>query len=188
MILTTNLMVLTAEGETLDRLFGLDFQLLADSVLTLISVFVLCFVFSYFLFNPVRKMLQDRSEKIKGELDSAASDMEQAKALKEEYETKLRDIDKEAQQILDDARRRGTENENRIVADAKSEAARIIEHARTEAELEKKKMADDVKKEIINVASVMAGKVVAASIDTKVQDDLIDSTLKEIGEGTWLSE
>lgn len=187
MLLTTNLMVLTAD-EGLSRLFGLDIQLLADAVLTLIAVGVLCFVFSFFLFKPVRKVLENRSEKIKNELDTAASDMEKARELKEEYEAKMKDVDKEAQQILDDARRRGMDNENRIVADAKEEANRIIERARTEAELEKKKMADDVKKEIITIASAMAGKVVAASIDTKVQDDLIDSTLKEIGEGTWLSE
>ncbi len=33
----------------------------------------------------------------------------------------------------------------------------------------------------------MAGKVVASSIDVKVQDSLIDETLKEMGESTWLS-
>ena len=46
---------------------------------------------------------------------------------------------------------------------------------------------DDVKKEMISIASVMAGKVVAASIDTTIQKSLIDETLKEIGDSTWLS-
>ena len=71
--------------------------------------------------------------------------------------------------------------------EAKAEAARIMERARTEALLEKQKLKDDVKKEIISVASMMAGKVVAASIDTSVQDKLIEETLKEMGENTWLS-
>ena len=74
-----------------------------------------------------------------------------------------------------------------IVAKAKEEAARIIARANAEAELEKKKAADDVKKEMIQIASAMAGKVVAANIDTTVSDGLIDETLKEIGESTWLS-
>ena len=78
-------------------------------------------------------------------------------------------------------------NEAQIIAQAKEEAARILDRARVEAELEKKKMSDDVKKEIISVASAMAGKVVSASIDTNVQDQLIDETLKEMGESTWLS-
>ena len=77
--------------------------------------------------------------------------------------------------------------ENAIVAQAKEEAARILERARVEAELEKKKMADDVKKEMVSIASLLAGKVVSASIDTTVQNQLIDETLKEMGEGTWLN-
>ena len=40
---------------------------------------------------------------------------------------------------------------------------------------------------MITIASMMAEKVVAASIDTNVQESLIDETLKEMGEGTWLS-
>ena len=73
------------------------------------------------------------------------------------------------------------------MADAKEEAARIIERARVEAELEKKKAADDVKREIVVIASMMAGKIVKASIDTNVQESLVNETLKEIGESTWLS-
>ena len=180
-------MILLTAGETYDRMFGLDWQLLADSVLTLIAVFVLFLLMSYFLFNPARKMLNDRKQKIKGELDEARTSLEDANSLKAEYESKLKNVNKEAEEILSDARRRALENENRIIAEAKEEAARIMERARTEAELEKQKLADDVKKEIISVASLMAGKVVAASIDTKVQDQLIEETLKEMGENTWLS-
>ena len=179
------MMLLTA-GESYERMFGLDWQLLADSTLTLIAVFALFAIMSYFLFNPARKMLNDRKEKIRGELEDAKSSMDQAKTLKEEYEGKLRVIDKEAEVILSEARSKGLANQASIIAEAKEEAARILDRARVEAMLEKQKMSDDVKKEIINVASVMAGKVVAANIDTKVQDELIDETLKEMGESTWL--
>ena len=73
------------------------------------------------------------------------------------------------------------------MAVAKEVAARIIETARLEAELEKKKAADDVKREMVVIASMMAGKIVKASIDTNVQESLVNETLKEIGESTWLS-
>lgn len=171
----------------MERMFGLDWQLLADSTLTIIAVFALFAVMSYFLFNPARKMLNDRKEKIRNELITAKNDMEQAETLKSEYEGKLKDIDKEAEMILGEARKKALANEAQIVAEAKAEAARIVERARVEAELEKQKLSDEVKKEIISVASVMAGKVVSASIDTHVQDQLIDETLKEMGESTWLS-
>lgn len=169
------------------RVFDLDLQLLADASLMIISVFVLFLIASYFLFNPVRNMMNKRTEKIKGELEDAAKNKEYAEALRQEYEIRLKKIDKEAEQILSDARKRALDNENTIIAKAKEEAAAIMERAKTEAELEKQKAADDVKREMVVLASMMAGKIVKASLDTTVQESLINDTLKEIGENTWLS-
>lgn len=171
----------------MDRMFGLDWQLLADSTLTIIAVFVLFAMMSYFLFNPARKMLKDRQEKIRGELDSAKNDMENAQKLKAEYEKKLEGINKEAESILSEARKKALDNQERIVAAARQEADRIVEHARNEAALEKEKLADDIRKEMIGVASAMAGKVVEGLLDPVVQDKLIDQALKEMGESTWQS-
>lgn len=178
--------VLLAE-EMAPRLFDLDFQLLSDTMLTIIAVFVLFLALSYFLFNPARKFMQGRQEKIAGELENAKTKEEEAAKLKEEYELKLSGIEKEADEILNAARRKALANENRIVAEAKEEAARIIARANVEAELEKKKVVDDVKREMISVAAAMAGKIIGASIDEKKQSALIDETLNEIGESTWLS-
>ena len=169
------------------RLFDLDFQLFHDAALMIIAVVALFLIMSYFLFNPARAFLQKRQEKIRTELEDAKNNQEDAKVLKAEYESKLKNIDKEAESILADARKRALANENRIVAAAKEEAAAIIERAREEAKLEKQKMADDVKKEIVAVAALMAGKVVASTVDVTIQDSLIDETLKEIGDSTWLS-
>ena len=171
----------------MSRVFDIDLQLLADSVLMMIAIFILFLAASYFLFNPVREMLEKRKNKIKDELENAARSEAEARELKAEYDEKIKNIDKEADVILADARKRALDNENKIVAQAREEANRIIERAKNEAELEKQKAADDVKKEMVVLASLMAGKVVKASIDTNVQESLVDETLKEIGEGTWLS-
>ena len=169
------------------RLFDLDFQLFHDAALMIIAVVALFLIMSYFLFNPAREFLQKRQEKIRAELEDAKNNQEESRALKAEYDEKLKNIDKEAESILADARKRALANENRIIAAAKEEAAAIIERAREEAKLEKQKMADEVKKEIVAVAALMASKVVASSVDVTIQDSLIDETLKEIGDSTWLS-
>ena len=184
-ILATQMVMAAAQMEP--RLFDLDMQLLSDAVLMIIAVFALFLIASNALFNPVRNMMQSRQDRIKSELDTAAADMAQAKALKEEYETKLREINKEAEEILGEARKKALANENKIVSEAKEEAARIIERAGVEAELERNKAADEVKREMVVLASLMAGKVVNAAIDTTVKDTLIEETLKEMGESTWLS-
>jgi F-type H+-transporting ATPase subunit b len=171
----------------LDRLIGFDPQLLHDAVLTGINIFILFFALSYLLFNPARDFLEKRRKKIAEELDQAAQNQKSAAEMKAEYEAKLKAVDKEAEAILEEARRKAKRREAEIIDEAKAEAARIVERAGKEIELERKKALDEMKQEVVSIASLMAGKVVAASIDTKVQDALIDETLKEMGEHTWQS-
>ena len=44
-----------------------------------------------------------------------------------------------------------------------------------------------MKREMVSIASVLAGKMIGASVDASMQERLIDETLKEIGDRTWLS-
>lgn len=171
----------------MERLLGFDWQMINDAVITGISVFILFFALSYLLFNPVRQFLAKRQELIANDLDTAKTSKENARALQAEYEAKLRDVNREAEEILEDARKRAKKREAQIVEEAKMEASRILERANHEIVLEKKKALDEMKQEMISVASLMAGKAVVASIDTQIQDSLVEETLKEIGEDTWQS-
>jgi F-type H+-transporting ATPase subunit b len=171
----------------LERLFNLDAQLLADAGLLAINVFILFIALSYLLFNPTRKLLEARKEKVRNDQDVAAKEKEDAIAMKATYDAKLKEINKEAEIILSDARKQALKNEAKIIEEAKLEANRIIERANNEIELEKKRVVDEMKQEMITIASLMAGKVVANAIDTKVHDTLIDETIKEMGDSTWLS-
>ena len=187
-VLLSKATLLTAGVEAMEpRLIGFDFQLIVDAALMLISVFVLFLFASYLLFNPVRKMLADRREKIRGELDAAAADMAEAATLRKDYEARLKGIEAEGEEILADARKKGLANENRIIAEAKEEAARIIARARTEAELEKAKAADQVRTEIIDIAALMAAKAVSEQLNVQIQEKLINDTLSEMGKSTWQS-
>lgn len=171
----------------MDRLLGLDPQLLHDALWLALNIFVLFFGLSYFLLNPVRSFLEKRQNKIKGELDFASKEKADALALKADYDERIKNVEKEAAQILDEARKKAIKRENEIIEEAKEESARIIKRANAEIELEKKKALEDVKQEMIAIASMMAGKVVAASMDATIQDSLVEETLSEIGDNTWLS-
>ena len=54
-------------------------------------------------------------------------------------------------------------------------------------ELEKKKAADEIKQEMVGLAMDAAGKFVRVSMDDRTKNALIEETLAEIGENTWLS-
>lgn len=171
----------------MERIIGFDLQLLSEMFWTGLNVLILFGGLSYLLFNPVRDMLEKRRAKIVGDLSDAAKDKEDAAALKAEYEKRLKEVSAEASVILEDARKKAKITESEILAEARAEAARIVERGHREVELERKKALDEMKQEIVSIASLMAGKAVAASMDVKIQDSLIEETLKEMGESTWQS-
>lgn len=170
------------------RIFGLDIQLGFDVIFQAIAVFLMFLLLSYILFEPVRKMLENRKNKIAGQLDQAAADQKEAAKLKAEYDEKLKNVEKEADEILAQARKKALKREENIVAEAKEEAARIISSANREVELQKAKVKDQMKQEMIQVAVLMAGKIITGQIDAKEQNELIDQTLQEMGDKTWLQE
>ncbi len=171
----------------MERIFGLDAQLVFDACVLAVNIFILFIFLSYLLFNPVRDMLKKRAEGITEERETAAKDKEDAKNLKAEYEARLKEVDKEVETILTEARKKALKKEDSIINEAKEEALRIVEQARKEAELEKNKVRDEIKKEIILVSTMMAGKMVKVAIDQETQDRLLDETLREIGGNTWQS-
>lgn len=168
-----------------NRIFGLDAQLLVDTAITLAAMLVLFILLSYLLFNPARALIQKRKDYIQSQLDEAAKAQSDALNMKSEYDQKLSQVDSEAADLLADARRKALDREKEIVGQASEEAHQIKVRAEKEVELEKSRVRDEMKQEMVQVASAMAGKFVAASIDEEKQAQLIDETLKEMGDDTW---
>ena len=176
--------MLLADG----HIFELSPQLVSDLLIQGIAIFILVFFLSSVLFEPVQKVLNNRREKIKQDIESATKDKEDAATLKAEYDEKLKSIDKEREEILAKARKTAQKKEAEIIEEAQAEATRIMNRAKQEIELEKAKVSDDMRKEIVRVATAMAAKIIEQQIDESKQDALIEDTLKEMGGSTWLSK
>ena len=169
----------------MERLIGFDVQLLHDAAIMGISIFILFFGLSYLLFNPVRDVLKKRRERVLSEMEDASTKSKDANELKVLYESKLKDISLERDRILEDARKKAKLKEADIIAKAEQEAKIITQRADKEIELEKRKALDELKREIVDIASVMASKALSSSMDMNMQKALIDEALKGIGESTW---
>ena len=168
-------------GESLFRIIGFDGQLIFDSIITGINVFILFFALSYFLFNPVQKVLKNRSDKIKNEIENAKSQETQAIALKEEYLKKLADTRIEVENIMEDARKNAKKMGEDIVAEAKAEAQNIINRGNKEIEQEKAKAVDELKNQVIGISTLIASKIIKENVNAKSEDKLFEEALNEIG-------
>ena len=170
-----------------DYIFGLDPQLLVDSAITILAMFFVFLLLSYLLFNPARNLMEKRQEGIREQMETAAREKQDAIQFKAEYDDKIKNVQKETDEILSAARKQALKKESVMLEEAREEAAQIVARANREVELEKSKVKDEMKQEIINVATAMAGKIVASSLDESKQSQLLADTLEEMGDETWLS-
>lgn len=179
--------VLLEAAEESKYIFSLDAQLIFEVLIQGISIFIMFSFLSYLLFNPAKKLLENRRQKIKNDIESAERDKDEAAKLKAEYDEKIRSVEKEADGILSASRKKALKREEQIEGEAKEEAKRIIDRANNEIKLEQDKVKDDMRKEIIQVATLMASKIVKVSISDDELNSLLDETLKEMGDETWQS-
>ena len=170
-----------------DYIFGLDPQLLVDSAITILAMFFVFLLLSYLLFNPARNLMEKRQEGIREQMETAAREKQDAIQFKAEYDEKIKNVQKETDEILSEARKKALKKESVMLEEAREEAAQIVARANREVELEKSKVKDEMKQELINVATAMAGKIVASSLDESKQSQLLADTLEEMGDETWLS-
>ncbi len=185
--IATKTTILAAQEEEglFNRIFGLDFQLGVDVIILALAVFCLFLLMSYLVFNPARELMKKRQEKIQDTMDNAQKEKQDAVAFKAEYEGKLKTAENEVEEILSEGRKKAVKRENEILEQAGLEAKRITERAQKEAELEKNKMQDEFKKEMVSVAAAMAGRFISEGIDEKKQAELVDEALNEMGDETW---
>ena len=65
----------------------------------------------------------------------------------------IKNVQKETDEILSEARKKALKKESVMLEEAREEAAQIVARANREVELEKSKVKDEMKQEIINVAT-----------------------------------
>lgn len=165
----------------------LDQQFLIQIGIQLLNTIIMCAGLSYLLYKPVTKYLNARKERIAGQIDSAEKRLSDAEKLKEQYESKLKEIDKERNEILEESRIRAAQREQQIISEAKKEADSIRQRAMLDIEREQEKAKDDIKHQIIEISSLMASHFIEASIDEKQQNKLVDEVISDLGDVKWLS-
>ncbi len=166
------------------RLFGLDAQLLFDALVMFIFIMLLYVILSKLFFKPVRAFLEKRQEGIDKAHEEALENRRKAEELKAVYEEKLKEVNKEAENLMSVSRRQALKQQEEIVAGAKSRAAAILSQAQEEALAEKLAVKDDVKHQMAEIAGLLASEFVSAD-DKFRQAMLVEEALKEMGGDAW---
>ncbi len=153
--------------------------LMLVSLANLVLVFL---IVKRFLYKRVKAMLAARQATIQSDYDAAAQAKEEAYADKMQYEEKLQAAKTEADEVIKSAVNLANEREKEIIAQARSKADGIVRQAENEAVLTRKKAEAAVKKEIVEVSSLLTEKMLEREMTDADHQRLIDSFIQEIGD------
>ncbi len=157
----------------------------ATFFMQLLNTFIMFLILKHFLFKPVTEFMDKRTKSIEASIAEAELKNKESDALKAQYESKLTEIKKERNQIIEEATRKAQHRGDEIVSAADTEAKKTIERARLEIEREKQKMLNDLKGEISQLAIAAAEKVIEKDLDQNAHQAMIQQFIDKAGETQW---
>ena len=169
--------ILAASGMPPGNILSFDKTLLINMGIQAVNIAVITVALAYLLYKPVIKYMRTRADRIKGEIDSARNERGEALELKEKYEKLIAGIETEREDVLHQAYKKAMEKSDQMLFDARRESELVFERALQELETEKKKQSDEMKRQMIEIAVMMAGKIVEVNTDGAAHEKLIDEVL-----------
>ena len=152
------------------------------ALFTLLNTLTIYFVAKKFLFVPVMNMIQRRQAEIDGMYADANAAREQALQMEADCRAQLENAAQTGEQLVKEAVARGQSREEEILRQANAEATAILNKAAADIAQEKKKVINDAKDEISEMAMAIAGKVVGRVLTAADQTDLVDAFIAELGD------
>ena len=155
---------------------GIDWQVLLAQLINFGILFGLLF---FLLYKPMRRMLDERSAKIKESMDQAEQIKEQLAKTDEQVKEQLAAAHKEGQGILAQAAQMGERLKEEAREGARQEAETIVARARAEIERERDAAIEDLRGQFVDLAITAAEKVVSETLDKEKHRRLIEEVLEQ---------
>jgi F-type H+-transporting ATPase subunit b len=131
----------------------------------------------------VSALLEERRDKIQGDLERAEQTRTQAEQELADYRQQLANARQESNAIIEEARKTAEQLRADIQARAEREAAATVAKAQEEIRAERDRVFQELRGEIGEIAVELAERVVGASLDAKSHQRLIDEYIDQVSEG-----
>ena len=149
-------------------------------LISLCNLVILYLILKKFLFQRVKKVMAQRQEDLDKQYQQAARAEEDALANQKKWEQTMSGAKQQADEMLRSAAARAERDQ--IVADAKERADGIVRQAEAEAQLERRKAADEMKHELVDLSTQLAEKMLQREIRQQDHHDIIQAFVDQIGE------
>jgi F-type H+-transporting ATPase subunit b len=171
-----------AEGEEVSEAKDL-YPAPGELIIGLIA-FAILFYFTWKWVLPrFKQVLEERREKIQGEMERAEATRKEADKLQEEYRSQLTGARDEANRIIEESRATADQLRRDLQAKAEEEAQGIVARAQEEIRGERDRVFQELRAQVGSIAVEIAGRVVGQSLDEKTHQRLIDEFIDEVASG-----
>lgn len=151
-------------------------------LISLCNLLILFLILKKFLFERVKKAMAQRQEELDNQYQQAARAEEDALANQKKWEQTMSGAKQQADEMLRSAAVRAERRSDQIVADARERADGILRQAESEVELERRKAADEMKHELVDLSTQLAEKMLQREIRQQDHHEIIQSFVDQIGE------
>jgi F-type H+-transporting ATPase subunit b len=155
---------------------GLD---LATFIGQLVSFLILLGLLVCFGYRPVRKMLKERSDRIREGLEQAEATGREYERAQAEAEAQISKAREEARLIVAEAGQAREKLMKEARSEARQEARAMMERNKSELEQERREMIADLRREFADAAILAAEKVIGESLDREKHWRIIEQALEE---------
>ena len=136
------------------------------------------------LYKPMLRMLAQRRERVASSMADVDAARESAAKAQQEYDRQVAEAQRKAQEVITQAAQAGEQVGNDIKAEALQEAEAIRLKSREESAQEKAQLLADVQSQIATLSMTATERILGKAVDEKLQSELIDQFLAELGEAT----
>ena len=128
----------------------------------------------------ISKSLDERAERIRGELEDARKLREEAQQLLAEYQRKRKDAEKEAAEIVEIAKREAGLLAEEAHAKTEEYVARRTALAELKIGQAERDAINEVRSNAVDLAVEAARQLLAGKVDAKTSGDLFKSSVQEV--------
>ena len=139
------------------------------------------FLVKVFFLDKIKAILDARREAADKEITDAKAAKEEAMVIKATYEQNMLESKAKAEKILQTAQQNAAQRGEQIIGDAQKTAVAMKQKAEAEIAQEKKRVLNDAKNEISEIAMAIATKVVGRELTAADHAKMVDSFIDELG-------
>lgn len=127
-----------------------------------------------FIWEPVMKLLDDRARAITEDIDSARSKREEANLIKEQHDSKLKELREKSDEIINEAKKDGETEKSNLLDAAREEARLIAERRETALAAETENARKGLALELGNLSCKLASQILKRSVTQEDHNKLIE--------------